>query len=146
MFEPRAIPPTDADLLCLLATAGMGWKLHGSSAHRPGSRGIPHAWKWNRDRLRIMVYIGGDGDGANVEFDPLNDPASANELVTRLKTKEIDVTGWDLGTPDGRRRMCEAAKEKIDAAAKPVHHETAAIPAVEGTAPQPPVIREAEHA
>lgn len=109
MFEPRVIEPTDQDLVELLATAGMGWVLHNTSGHRPGSRDIPHAWRWNRDKVRIMVFLGGSGHEANVEFDPLGDPASAEELRKRLTDRGMNVEGWDLSTSAGRRSMCEHA-------------------------------------
>lgn len=120
MFETRIPQPTDEDLLSLLATAGMGWKLHRVSGHRPGSREIPHAWKWNRDRVRIMVYLGGEGEGACVEFDPLNHAETTLELIKRLKGRDIDVTGWDVNTKEGRRSTCEAAAEKIKATPPPI--------------------------
>ena len=117
VVQPQA---TDQDLVVLLATRGMGWALHNISGHRPGSRPVPHAWRWNVDGgVRIMVFVGGHGEAANVQFDPLNDAESAGELVKRLKTLGIIVDGWDLATADGRRSMCQAAAQRLMALPPP---------------------------
>lgn len=115
MFEPFVPQPTDQDLIEYLAEEAMGWDLHHTSGHRPGERDVPHAWRWHRDRVRIMVYIGGHGDAANVEFNPLDDAECAAEMVKRLKNRGINVLGWDLATPEGRRATCEAAREQLKA-------------------------------
>lgn len=115
MFEPRITEPTDDDLVETLATRGMGWAIFNHSDHRPGSRAIPHAWRWRRDRVHLMVYVGGHGEGANVEFAPLSDEACARELEARLATKGINLDGWDLATADGRRAFCVAAAGRLDA-------------------------------
>lgn len=130
MFEIITAPPTDQDLIELLAVKGMGWKLHSTSGHRPGSRQMPHAWRKNGgDRVHIMLFV---GNNTNVEFDPLGNPNAAAELVKRMAAKGHSVEGWDLSTPDGRRSMCEVAADMLKTAI------TAEIKAKEEAEAKPP--------
>lgn len=67
---------------------GMGWAVFNDSAHRPGSRPLPHCWRWRRDgRDLLMVYDG----KSNREWDPLTRDADRQELATRLGRPSLTV-------------------------------------------------------
>ncbi len=124
-FDPQIPTSGDPELIELLASRGMGWKIFNISEHRPGSRPVPHAWRWEIDgRRRLMVFIG--GAAPNVEFDPLNDQEAAEELADRLKADGIDVKAQDLTTAAGRRAFCEAADVALAARIDPEPAEPAA--------------------
>lgn len=110
---------TDEELIELLAARGMGWTLYNVSAHRPGSRELPHVWKWPRaGGARFMVY---DGKG-NREWNPLAVPDDRDELLVALHRKGITLPSdamFDI------RSICLAAATAL-----------AAPPPAE---PQPPI-------
>ena len=69
---------TDPQHIEHLATAGMGWRVYAASAHRPGSRPLPHCWRWRvGGRDVLMVYDG----TANREWNPMTSEADAAELA-----------------------------------------------------------------
>jgi hypothetical protein len=79
---------TDEELIELLASKGMGWAVHDVSAHRPGSRELPHVWKWRRaGGVRFMVY---DGKG-NREWNPLVVEADLDELLFALHVRGVEI-------------------------------------------------------
>lgn len=99
---------TDPELIQLLAAKAMGWEIHGVSAHRPGSRQVPHAWLWRRaGGVRLMLY---DGKG-NREWNPLAVQADLDELLFALHVRGLDVSAGATA-----RDTCEAAAAAIVAA------------------------------
>lgn len=78
---------TDPERTEYLAARGMGWAVYDGSAHRPGTRPLPHCWRWRRDggEVWLMVY---DGQ-ANRRWDPLNADADRRELADRLGLSDL---------------------------------------------------------
>lgn len=63
-----------------LAERVMGWRCYPTSAHRKGSRPLPHCWGWRReDGEWLMVYDG----AANRQWNPTEVEADAAELATK---------------------------------------------------------------
>lgn len=89
---------TDAELVSYLAERAMGWTVYTTSGHRPGTRPLPHAWRWGD---RLMVYAGGAGPDVNREWNPLAHPADADELAAKLAERGLpvpsDLTGREFG-------------------------------------------------
>jgi hypothetical protein len=119
-------PTDDTQLIELLATRGMGWELHDVSAHRPGSRALPHVWRWRRaGGVRLMVYDG----KSNREWNPLTVEADARELAAELASRGVFATfAPDILTP---RAFCNVAAALLAGGDEPV---TSPPPDV----PQPP--------
>lgn len=104
---------TDEELIELLAAQGMGWNVFNVSAHRPGSRELPHVWKWRRaGGARFMVY---DGKG-NREWNPLIVKADVEELLVALHGKGITLPESAMFDT---RSICTAAATALAAAAAP---------------------------
>lgn len=94
----------DPDLIKFLAERAMGWPVYRISAHRPGSRPLPHAWQLpHADRVDLMVYGGGEGPTCNRIWNPL---ASELDAVELLATQPDASDGADVFTTEGRRDYC----------------------------------------
>lgn len=82
----------DPDLIKFLAERAMGWPVYRISAHRPGSRPLPHAWQLkHEDRVDLMVYGGGEGPTCNRVWNPLASEADGEELNLALLQKDFEL-------------------------------------------------------
>lgn len=100
----------DPDLIKFLAERAMGWPVYRISAHRPGSRPLPHAWQLpHEDRVDLMVYGGGEGPTCNRVWNPIANPAHALELVI----KDTITLHANCETADDRRAYCQALADAL---------------------------------
>jgi hypothetical protein len=77
---------TDPELIERLATRGMGWRVYAESAHRPGSRPLPHCWRWRRDGADVLMRYDGT---SNRVWNPLASEADRGELAARLGLGDV---------------------------------------------------------
>lgn len=111
MFAPRTDPQPEHDKLALIVRRVMGWPMHSTSGHRPGTRDIPHGWLWRQSGQEpmVMIYLGGSGPEANVHFDPIGSEAVAREIQRHAEQeRHIGLPMADLASESGRRAFVDA--------------------------------------
>jgi hypothetical protein len=101
---------TDVELVEAVARRVMRWPFYRVSAHRPGSRPLPHAWQWPDGR--VMVYDG----KRNAPFDPVASTTDAAAVFAAMELRLTPIeTPVQFGDAGGRRALCASALAIVDA-------------------------------